>query len=215
MKTVGHNSLEYWTPKLRAALGRQTKSIVEIGDILRKCREVAEHGTFLLWLHDNFDLGQASAYNYIHASEYAELKAEVTTVVNLSPTVLYKLAEGRFSSEEEREIQKASRTDRVDMERAEAICKELAEAEKAKAEAEAQSQDNPEIDENLANEASKLDGEAPTSKKSKANPHTIQVRDAVLALLKPFGKDRSLIAIAFEELHQLLETMQQEILEGG
>jgi hypothetical protein len=91
------------------------------------------------------------------------------------------------------------------------------------------------IDKNLANEARKLgampenefenavkrkrDGVAkrklaPGSKKSsKKKPHnTIQVRDAVLALLKTCGKDREMIGIVFEELHQLLKDLQTEML---
>jgi hypothetical protein len=39
-----------------------------------------------------------------------------------------------------------------------------------------------------------------------------RIRDAVLALLKPCGKDREMIGIAFQELHRLLNDLQTEML---
>jgi hypothetical protein len=39
------------------------------------------------------------------------------------------------------------------------------------------------------------------------------IRAAVLALVKTFGKDRDMIWMLFEELHQMLQDLQTKMLE--
>lgn len=117
MKRASNKPLDDWTTKLRAALHRETQNIVEIGEILRKCREVAGHGAFLYWLRHNFDLSQSTAYNYMRASEYAERQAEFATVANLAPSVLYHLAAGQIVKDVENKILEESRERRIDTER--------------------------------------------------------------------------------------------------
>lgn len=140
--TASNRSLEYWAPKLRAALGRETNNIIEIGKILRNCREAAKHGTFLSWLANNFDLSERSAYNYIKASEYVERQGELATVANLAPGVLYQLADEEFEPALEQAILKASTVGRVDMGVVEMLARNMQDAENlAQEAAEAQAED--------------------------------------------------------------------------
>jgi hypothetical protein len=54
----------------------------------------------------------------------------------------------------------------------------------------------------------------PKSSGGKAKPRvsTSNVRTAVLAMLKTFGKDRELVGIVFEELRRMLDELQKETL---
>ena len=59
------------------------------------------------WLADNFDLSYRTALNYCKAAKYVERKGKSETVshfANLSPTVLYALADGRYGEEAEKAI---------------------------------------------------------------------------------------------------------------
>jgi hypothetical protein len=88
------------------------------------------HGEWQPWLAENFDLSLRTAQNYVAAAEYvARVKRKSATVAeigNLSPTVLYSLAGGHYSAEEEAAILASTRKGRVDATRAIAICAALA-----------------------------------------------------------------------------------------
>jgi hypothetical protein len=57
------------------------------------------------WLAENFDLSYRTALRYIKVEEYRRSKfATVANLILLSPTVLYALAEGEYSEEEEAAI---------------------------------------------------------------------------------------------------------------
>ena len=76
-----------------------------------------EHGEWQPWLAENFDLSYRTAVRYISAAEYVERKSKSDTVAlfaDLSPTVLYLLAEGHYSAKEEAAILAATREGRVD-----------------------------------------------------------------------------------------------------
>lgn len=88
-----------------------------------------EHGEWQLWLADNFDLSYRTALRYCTAAEYlyacAHGKSDTMSLINVSPTVLYALAEGRYSEVAEKAILAASRKGRrIDQTRAEEIREE-------------------------------------------------------------------------------------------
>jgi hypothetical protein len=91
-----------------------------------------EHGEWQPWLAENFDLSYDTALNYYRAAEYVERKTKSRTVrlfnfENLAPTVLYRLAAGRYDEREEAAIlAEAKAGERVDQARAWDICEELA-----------------------------------------------------------------------------------------
>jgi hypothetical protein len=126
--------LDRITAQLHTLLKRATKDVIEIGDLLlnsRACLE-AVHGEWQLWLAENFDLSYRTALRYCKAAEYVERKKgksdTVSLFANLSPTVLYALAEDRYSEVAEKAILAAARKGRVDQTRAEEI-REKADAE--------------------------------------------------------------------------------------
>jgi hypothetical protein len=71
-----------------------------------------------------------SAINYCHAAEYVARKSEIATVANfanVAPTVLYRLADGGYTEQEEAEIlAQAKAGERVDQDAADAISEKLA-----------------------------------------------------------------------------------------
>jgi Protein of unknown function (DUF3102) len=123
-------ALDRIAARLRTALRRETKNIIEIGKILIESRDKhLEHGKWQTWLAENFDLPYRTAIRYVNAAGYVARKGKSATVAlgNLSPTVLYRLAEGRFYDEQdEAAILAASRERRVDEGAADAICEALA-----------------------------------------------------------------------------------------
>jgi hypothetical protein len=124
--------LDRITAQLRTILRRDTTSIIEKGKLLLRSRELhaEEHGDWQDWLIKNFDLSLRTAQNYCAAAEYvARAKSKSATVAdfsNLAPSVLYWLAAGHYSEQEEATILAAARKKRVDQDMASAICEELA-----------------------------------------------------------------------------------------
>jgi len=122
--------LDQIAAQVRTALRSQTKNVIEIGKLLIESRKHLEHGEWQDWLVKNFDLSYRTALNYVGAAEYVARKGKSETVAhfaNLSPTVLYWLAEGGYYNEqEEAAILTATRERRVDEDAADAICEKLA-----------------------------------------------------------------------------------------
>ena len=115
--------------KLHTVLRQDTTSIIEKGKLLLRSRALLadEHGQWMPWLAENFDMSYVSALNYCKAAEYvARTRTKFTTVVNLSPSVLYQLADGDYNEQEEAAIlAQAKAGKRVDQDRADAICEAL------------------------------------------------------------------------------------------
>jgi hypothetical protein len=125
--------LDQIAAQIHALLKRATKDVIEIGNLLLKSRALLEleHGEWQLWLTENFDLSYRTALRYCTAAEYVYVASKgksdtVSLFANLSPTVLYALAEGRYSKAVEKAILDAARKGRVDQTRAEEICNKLA-----------------------------------------------------------------------------------------
>jgi len=124
--------LDRITAQLHTILRRDTTSIVEKGKLLLRSRELLadEHGEWMPWLTENFDMSYRSAINYCKAAEYVARKGKSATVANfanVAPTVLYGLAEGNYTEQEESEIlAQAKAGKRVDHDAALAICEALA-----------------------------------------------------------------------------------------
>src|SRR5262245_53161780 len=118
--------------QLRTMLRRDTISVIEKGKLLLRSRELlaSEHGEWQEWLAKNFDLTYRTAVNYTNAAEYVARKGKGETVshfANLSPTVLYRLANRDYAEQGEAEIlAQAKAGKRIDQERAWAICAALA-----------------------------------------------------------------------------------------
>jgi hypothetical protein len=126
---IQKTALDRLAAKLRLALRSQTKNVIEIGKLLIESRKHLEHGEWQAWLAENFDLTYRTAINYTNAAEYVARKGKGETVshfANLSPTVLYRLAEGHFDERVEAAILAATRERRVDEDAAWAICEALA-----------------------------------------------------------------------------------------
>ena len=107
--------------QLRTILRRETGDVVLVGNLLLKSRTLLanEHGKWLPWLEENFDLSLRTAQRYIAAAEYAARQMRhVSHFTNLAPTVLYQLAAGHYNPEEEAAILAATRKGRVDQTRA-------------------------------------------------------------------------------------------------
>jgi hypothetical protein len=120
-------ALDRLAGRLRDALRRESESVVEIGNILIECREHVPHGEWLAWLAENFRLSYRTARRYECAAEYVAGKSDtVADFGNLSPTVLYNLAEGWGDEDEEAAILAATREGFVDEDAALAICEKLA-----------------------------------------------------------------------------------------
>jgi hypothetical protein len=102
--------------QLRTMLRRDTTSIIEKGKLLRRSRELlADDKGWQEWLAENFDLSYRTAHRYESAAEYVERKSDtVSHFANLSPTVLYRLAEGHFDERVEAAILAEARKRRID-----------------------------------------------------------------------------------------------------
>src|SRR5262245_27400621 len=120
--------LDQIAAKLRSALQRQTKNIIEIGDLLIKSREHLDHGEWQRWLAENFDLSYRSALRYEATAKYVARKSDtVSDFTNVAPTVLYRLADGGYTEQEEAEILgQAKIGHRIDQDQAWQICEALA-----------------------------------------------------------------------------------------
>src|SRR5262249_5425797 len=109
---------------LRAIVRRETSDAVQAGNLLIKARKLFanEHGEWLPWLAENFDLSPRTAQRYIAAAEHVQ-KRQVSLFANPSTTVLYGLAEGHYNEQEEAEIlAQAIAGKRIDQDQAWAIC---------------------------------------------------------------------------------------------
>jgi hypothetical protein len=120
------SELDRLAAQVRKVLRRTTRDAIEIGNLLIKSRKYLEHGEWMPWLAENFDLSYRTAVNYCDAAEYVAQKCNVADFTNLSSSVLYWLAAGHYSAEEEAAILAATREGRVDETRVAAICDALA-----------------------------------------------------------------------------------------
>jgi hypothetical protein len=127
--------LDQIATQLRTMLRRDTLGVIGKGKLLLRSRELHadEHGEWQKWLAKNFDLTYRTALNYMNAAKYVaeyvahEGKSEtVSHFANLSPTVLYHLAEGHFDERVEAAILAEARKRRVDEDAAWAIDEKLA-----------------------------------------------------------------------------------------
>ena len=116
--------------QLRAILRRRTSDVVKAGNLLIKARKLFanEHGEWLAWLAENFDLSPRTAQRYVAAAEYLQ-KRHVSHFANLSANVLYRLAEGDFDERVEAAILAEARERRVGEDAMWAICEKLAPAD--------------------------------------------------------------------------------------
>jgi hypothetical protein len=89
--------LERIAAQLRTMLRRDTTSVIEKGKLLLRSRELLadEHGQWMPWLAENFDLSYRTALRYVSAAEYVAKSDTVADFANLSPTVALR-AGGRL-----------------------------------------------------------------------------------------------------------------------
>jgi hypothetical protein len=135
MKKTKPTELDRIAAQLQTMLRHDTISVIEKGKLLLRSRELLadQHGDWLPWLEDNFDLSPRTANNYCNAAEYVMRKIEeaksetVSDFANIAPTVLYRLANGGYMEREEAEILAQAKTGkRIDQTRADNICDSLA-----------------------------------------------------------------------------------------
>jgi Protein of unknown function (DUF3102) len=91
-KAVANRTLESITGEIHAALKHQTANIMLVGALLVEANEHVEHGKWLPWLQQEFDLSERTAHRYM---KVARLVAKSATVadLNLSPSALYVFAD--------------------------------------------------------------------------------------------------------------------------
>ena len=118
--------LDRLAAQIRTVLRRRTRDVIVIGNFLIEARKHLEHGEWQSWLVGNFDLSYSTVINYMNAAEYVARKTPTVADFNaLSPRVLYWLAAGEYSEEEEAAILAATHTGRIDETRAGEICEAL------------------------------------------------------------------------------------------
>jgi hypothetical protein len=124
------SELDRIVTQLRTILRRRTSDIVKVGNLLIKARKLFanEHGEWLAWLAENFDLSPRTAQRYVAAAEYVQ-KRHVSHFANLSASVLYRLAEGQFDERVEAAILAEACKRRVGEDAMWAICEKLAPAD--------------------------------------------------------------------------------------
>jgi hypothetical protein len=120
-------ALDRIVTQLRTILRRRTGDVVRAGNLLIKARALfaKEHGEWLPWLADNFDLSPRTAQRYVAAAEYVQ-KRHGVAFANLSASVLYRLAEGDFDERIEAAILAEARKRRVEEDTMWAICEKFA-----------------------------------------------------------------------------------------
>jgi len=77
--------------------GAPDTDVIEAGRLMLKSRKLLEleHGQWLPWLKENFDLSESTARRYTSTAEYVGSKsAAVADFRNMAPGVLYDLAAG-------------------------------------------------------------------------------------------------------------------------
>ena len=131
-KSQAPSELDVIVTQLRILLNRDTISVIEKGRLLLRSRELLadEHGQWMPWLAENFDMNYRTAVRYMAAAEYADRLGKsdsVSHLANIAPIVLYRLAAGEYTAEQEAEILATAKVERVDIARADGICEELCE----------------------------------------------------------------------------------------
>jgi hypothetical protein len=138
-------ALDRITAQLRTVLRRKTTDIILVGNLLIEAREHLDHGKWRPYLAENFDLSIRAAQNYFAAAGYVARKKQIGIVAdfaNLSASVLYGLAAGRYNEQEEATILAATRKGRVDQGMASAICEGLVPTDDDDADADDGAQDD-------------------------------------------------------------------------
>jgi Protein of unknown function (DUF3102) len=69
------SELDQIAAQLHTMLRRDTASVIEKGKLLLRSRELLadEHGQWMPWLEENFDMSYRSAINYCKAARYVAL----------------------------------------------------------------------------------------------------------------------------------------------
>jgi hypothetical protein len=100
--------------KIRHALGGETHNIVTAGYFLGQSREREDlqHGEWMQWIEKEFEFSYRTALRYVAAAAFAVdklqtkgdvVKSDTVAIMAarfVSPTVLYNLAEGRYTLEQ-------------------------------------------------------------------------------------------------------------------
>jgi hypothetical protein len=171
-KKAKGTKLDRIATQIRVALKRETINILEIGHLLIKSREHLEHGEWQAWLAKNFNLTYRTARRYESAAEYADKNATVSHFANLSPTVLYQLADSCYSGREEAAILTAAHKRRIDEDAADVICAELTPPKSTKGGDDQANDDDDNDDDDTEDQETKaiLDGPPPAVPPPAPNP---------------------------------------------
>jgi len=81
--------------EMRTTLRDDVANIIKRGELLREAKDQLEHGQWLPWLEDNFDMGERSAQRAMLVAEFAA-KYDRLTDLNLTKGALYALASGEY-----------------------------------------------------------------------------------------------------------------------
>jgi hypothetical protein len=142
-KAVANRTLDSITGEIHAALKVQTLNIILVGELLVEANEQVEHGKWLPWLHQEFDLSERTAHRYMRVARLVAKSATVANL-NLSPSALYVFADEADECDDEHMVAilkvAATTPERITKSRAQEIVDtyfdELSAAEEAKEQSE-------------------------------------------------------------------------------
>jgi hypothetical protein len=84
--------------EIKKSLRNDIGNIIKRGELLQEAKDQLEHGQWLPWLEENFDMGERSAQRAMLVAEFAA-KYDNLTDLQLTKGVLYELSSEDYSEE--------------------------------------------------------------------------------------------------------------------
>jgi hypothetical protein len=147
-------TIETITDEIKQTLSNDKKNIIARGDLLIEAKEMLEHGQWLPWLDENFDMSEDTAERAMGVSHFADKFRTLRNMDlrNLPKGVLYELADDLYSDQVVEAVLAEAKTKLVKLDRLHEIDDELNPAPEPEPEPEDED-DTPDHDEELDAEA--------------------------------------------------------------
>jgi Protein of unknown function (DUF3102) len=94
----------------RGALASAGRSIIATGEQLIEARELIEHGEWETWVVRECHISADTALNYMKVAKSRKIREMGDAANNISRSILYQLADGKFTPETENDIIKEATT---------------------------------------------------------------------------------------------------------
>jgi hypothetical protein len=98
-KSNSKRTIETITDEIKKTLSNDRKNIIVRGDLLIEAKALVEHGQWLPWLEENFDMSEGTAERAMRVARLADkfCRLQDIDLANLPKGVLYELShEGRY-----------------------------------------------------------------------------------------------------------------------